>query len=345
MDKAARVVRTKDVVMQMTSWSVLYYRLRANFDGLRSDMCMVPTHETGVGNAIYDYGKTVTDISYDDGLVTVQYGSVDGTSSSLQADLVIAADGPGSFIRQKLLPKVKRQYAGYIAWRGFANENDISEETKQALGESLTYHLTGKGHILVYWIPSDKTGSVKLGERLLNFVWYDNYPESSPELVDIMTDNEGYRHRTTLPMGKMRDEVWTRRKASAAAFMPAPFMELIDKTPKPFTQMVADVYSPRASFYGGKVLIVGDAFTAFRPHASQSTNQAARSALLLGKVMEGKISMEEWERSTAEFARVVGLLSIKIGCEYQGRTWDWVVSSIQYNWALVMQWVRKRWYG
>ena len=90
---------------------------------------------------------------------------------------------------------------------------------------------------------------------------------------------------------------------------------------------------------------MGDAFTAFRPHASQSTNQAARSALLLGKVMEGKISMEEWERSTAEFARVVGLLSIKIGCEYQGRTWDWVVSSIQYNWALVMQWVRKRWYG
>lgn len=160
-----------------------------------------------------------------------------------------------------------------------------------------------------------------------------------------MTDSTGYRHRTTLPMGKMRDEVWAARKASAATFLPPPFMELISKTPAPFIQMVTDVYSPRASFFSGKLLIVGDAFTAFRPHASQSTNQAARSALLLGRVVQGEVTVEEWERSTAMFARVVGLLSIKMGSEYQGRRWRWVVSSVQYWWAVGVQWAGRWWYG
>lgn len=153
IDREARVVEIRNVVMQMTSWSVLYWRLRANFDGLHSDLCpKLDEGETGAGKAIYDYGKTVTDVNYNehDGLVTVQYDSIDGSNSFVQADLVIAADGPGSFVRRKLLPNVQRRYAGYIAWRGFAKESDISEETRQALGESLTYHLTGKGHMLVY---------------------------------------------------------------------------------------------------------------------------------------------------------------------------------------------------
>ena len=152
LNREADVIKTWNMQLQATSWNVLYYRLRANFDGLRSEHCPeVPKGEfEGDGKAIYEHAKTVTSIKYTDGLVVVEYEDLANRGSgTLHADLVIAADGSSSKTRQMLQPNVKRRYAGYVAWRGTVPEQEVSEETKTKFDQKVTYFVRNPGHILL----------------------------------------------------------------------------------------------------------------------------------------------------------------------------------------------------
>lgn len=90
--------RVAAFTMVMTSWSILYYRLRANFDGFAISYCLTPPAALGGdGEAVYDCGKKATALEYTDGKVTVGYESVvDKTKHEVTPDLVIAADGSSS---------------------------------------------------------------------------------------------------------------------------------------------------------------------------------------------------------------------------------------------------------
>lgn len=154
LNKKGESTKTMDVSMSMTSWNVLYYRLRANFDGLLSEFCPELPKEarTGEGKAIYSPGKNVTDVKYADGIVTVYFDNFEGGSGSLHADLVLAADGPASKIRQTLQPDLQRTYVGYVAWRGTAHESEVSEETRKAFGDQISYYqsTSPRGHMLMH---------------------------------------------------------------------------------------------------------------------------------------------------------------------------------------------------
>lgn len=115
---------------QMTGWDVLYYRLRANFDGFVSKHCPEPiAKQQGEGSIKYDYGKRVSGVTYMDGLMEVVFEDlINGGGGTLHADLVIAADGTNSTVRQTLLPEPQRPYSGYVAWRGTVPEKEISAE-------------------------------------------------------------------------------------------------------------------------------------------------------------------------------------------------------------------------
>ena len=136
---------------QMTSWNILYYRLRANFDGLRSHYCPEIAERGGSGNgkAIFDTGKTVTDITYSDGLVTVHFDSANGGSGSMHSDLVIGADGARSTVRQILEPSSELKYAGYVVWRGLVNEQDVSLETREICGQKITVFAADYNYMLL----------------------------------------------------------------------------------------------------------------------------------------------------------------------------------------------------
>lgn len=154
LNKQGAVTKTAEVSMHMTSWNVLYYRLRANFDGLLSEYCPELPKEapSGEGKAIYSPGRNVTDVKYADGIVTVYFDNSDGGSGSLHAELVLAADGAGSHIRRILKPDLKRTYAGYVGWRGTAHESAISEETRKAFGGKISYFQSTapRGHMLMH---------------------------------------------------------------------------------------------------------------------------------------------------------------------------------------------------
>ena len=156
INRKAEFLKVWNIVLQMTGWNTLYFRLRANFDGLQSDFSSrqhpsVAEEETQAHRdkqrSIYDQGKTVTDIKDTNGSLTVVFESADGTGS-IEADLVIAADGPNSTVRRMMQPDLQREYVGYVAWRGTVLESDVFEPTKEVFKERLTYFNMNGSHSL-----------------------------------------------------------------------------------------------------------------------------------------------------------------------------------------------------
>ncbi len=123
---------------------MLYYALRACFDGVKSDYCAVPAKQKGDGETIYEYDRKVTNVKDVDGGVEVEYEDGEGKKSKQTADFVLAADGPSSTIRGLLLPDVERRYAGYVAWRGTVPENEASSLMKKTFTDRfMFYHSPG----------------------------------------------------------------------------------------------------------------------------------------------------------------------------------------------------------
>lgn len=120
---------------QIASWDLLYHILRANFDG-RLEGSYVTTAEKVKGDGVANYlsGVRVVDLKEVGGLVEVEYEAMDGSKYSLEADIVIGADGPSSTVRKLLLPDAERSYVGYVTWRGTVKESLLSEETRDFIG-------------------------------------------------------------------------------------------------------------------------------------------------------------------------------------------------------------------
>lgn len=151
LDRAAKIVKTWKVPLSMTSWNTLYYRLRANFDGLASDYVPGTEDLRGErdGEVKYEHGIMVTGLQCNDEVVTVSFEEINGQTGNLQADLVIAADGPSSTIRKMLSPGARRKYVGYVAWRGTVLERNVSDSAKKVFNQNLTYFVHKGATILL----------------------------------------------------------------------------------------------------------------------------------------------------------------------------------------------------
>jgi 2-polyprenyl-6-methoxyphenol hydroxylase-like FAD-dependent oxidoreductase len=328
LDKSGKSIDRENKEQQMTSWDLLYHLLRTNYDGTQTDYAKVPKAEDGEGKTSYEYGYTVTKIEApmsssaaqldfsEPVKVTFQHHS--GETSTTDADLVIAADGPSSTIRKEYYPDVKRKYAGYVAWRGTVPEDQVSQAAADVFVEKFPFYHTEGIQILAYTIPA-KYGVIEPGKRLLNWVWYVNYKEESPEHIKLMTDKDGNRHHITLPPGGITDDVWARQKEIAKEILPPQFAELVNKTEVPFIQAITDVIAPSAILSGGRVLLLGDALAGFRPHTAASTNQAALDAMKLAiaveKILEGGgiEALKEWEDQVGEYARTMQSHGVSMG--------------------------------
>lgn len=153
-----------------------------------------------------------------------------------------------------------------------------------------------------------------------------------------MTDVDGHRHRNTLPIGKMREDVRAKQRAYGDEVLAPPFVELINKIHQPFITAISDTIALQASFFDGKLLLVGDALALFRPHVAASTNQAALHCLLLEKVLNGAMSFSEWEKQVMGYARVTRLRSNTWETYYLSGYLTYLLSEIPYRLELVAQW-------
>ncbi|KAI9820438.1 MAG: hypothetical protein M1832_003771 [Thelocarpon impressellum] len=316
LDARGAVVGMQRHPQRMTSWDLLYYVLRANFDGLRSEYAPEPARREGEGSAAYEHGVRVERVEYEGGRVTLGFRDRDGKEGSAAADLMIAADGPSSTLRSIVLPQVQRRYAGYVAWRGTVPEDEVSAEARATFVENFTFYDAPGTQVLCYTIPGEH-GTLAPGRRLLNWVWYANYPADSAAYAELMTDRDGASHHFTMPAGKMREELWLSQKERAEEILPPQFCELLKKTETPFVQAITDVLSPKVLFFDNKLLLLGDALAGFRPHTAASTSQAALHALLLANVMGGEMSWAEYEGKVLDFARDMSAHGIALGEQSQ----------------------------
>lgn len=317
LDKNGEIVHKKDMRQNMTSWDLVYHMLRANVDGVESDYCEVPEADPGSGKVAHLHGHKVTGLKERKETVVVEYETHEGTNGAMEADLVIGADGPSSTIRSILTPNVERKYAGYVALRGTVPEEEVTPKTKEAFSERFTFFHTKGIQILAYLIPGEK-GTLEPGKRLINFVYYTNFPcrsldDPSPEFRELMTDVDGQYHHITMPPGKTDPKAWEKQREIAKEKLPPQFAEIVRATKKPFVQAITDVIASTNEFMNGRVILVGDALAGFRPHTVASTSQACFDAMILADMIEGKVSRKEWKKQTLGYARTIQKRGVDMG--------------------------------
>ena len=215
-----------------------------------------------------------------------------------EPDLAVFADGVGSTARSLLLPEVRVEYSGYVAWRGVVRETELSDATRSVLDDAITYFVYANSHILVYPIPG-RDGSVAPGRRLINIVWYRNYLDGD-DLADLLHDAAGTVREISVPPGALRVEHLAEARAVATARLPPPIAEAVLAVEQLFVQVVLDLAVPRMTF--GRTCLLGDAAFAVRPHAAAGTAKAAEDAWRLRDAVaahpdDPTAALQEWETS------------------------------------------------
>jgi 2,6-dihydroxypyridine 3-monooxygenase len=189
---------------------------------------------------------------------------------SVDGDLLVCADGLLSTARSILLPEVVPEYAGYVAWRGTTPEADLSDRARADLADSMIYQVLDPGHILVYAIP-DHEGRSTSPHRVINFVWYRNYPTGGP-FEDLMRGRDWVQRAGTMPPGTIREEHLAEMRATAAESLAPTLLEVVEGCPQPLIQAVFDLESPRMAFDG--ICLIGDAAIGLRPHVAAGQAKA-----------------------------------------------------------------------
>jgi 2,6-dihydroxypyridine 3-monooxygenase len=189
---------------------------------------------------------------------------------SVEGDLLVCADGLLSTARSILLSEVVPEYAGYVAWRGTTPEAELSERARADLADSMIYQVLDPGHILVYAIP-DHEGRSTSPHRVINFVWYRNYPTGGP-FEDLMRGMDGVPRAGTMPPGTIREEFLVEMRATATASLAPTLLEVVEGCPQPLIQAVFDLESPHMAF--DRVCLIGDAAIGLRPHVAAGQAKA-----------------------------------------------------------------------
>lgn len=226
------------------------------------------------------YSKKCIDVVSEDTQVTAYFE--DGTY--VTADLLIAADGIHSSIRQKLVPDSAPRYAGYMCWRGVAeNKGRVDEHTSCEI-----------------WATSGRFGYAPLKNGQVYWFACVNTHE-----------NDAFYHT----LG---------RKEIARLFekFPAHVADLILDT-KPDVILHHDLKDirPLKKFAYGRIVLLGDAAHATTPNMGQGAGQSIEDALVLSSALaeftDFKDALQHYEKErVARTAKVISL-SRQIGWSAQ----------------------------
>ena len=299
LDRRGGVLSQKPLGSLISSWNTIYRGLLSDF-----------------GEDHYHLRKEVTGFSQTDDRVQVRFS--DGDTAG--ADLLVAADGITSLARSILNPGVSPSYAGYVAWRGTIPESDLTPRAREQLADAMVYCLMPTGHSLAYAIPS-QSGSLVVGERLMNLVWYYNCP-GGPPLEALLTDREGDRRSWSVPPGFVRPELLDTIRREARETMAPVVREVVDGAQDLFIQVIFDVASERMA--RGRVCVIGDAAFAVRPHAAAGTAKACDDAFALRDALAAeqgdvKAALRRWEPGRLRVGHNLINRSRWIGEAYQTR--------------------------
>ncbi|CAL8104878.1 unnamed protein product [Prunus armeniaca] len=201
-------------------------------------------------------------------------------------DLLVAADGCLSSIRQSFVPDHKLRYSGYCAWRGVldfsGNENSETiigiRKAYPELGKCLYFGLGSGSHTVLY----------ELLNQRLNWIWYVHQPEPDLKRNSMTTKAGSYVIKN---MHKEAEKVWLPE-----------FVRVIKETRDPFINAIYDS-EPLEQIYWDNVVLVGDAAHPTTPHAVRSTNMSVLDAAVLGQCLK-KWGAENLQSALEEYQSI-----------------------------------------
>jgi len=298
VDRDGKTLAVSWAPQRRTSWDVLYRQLRKAFP-----------------DANYHFNEELLSFDQDDSAVHAKFKS----GKTLDADLLVCADGVHSHCRSILLPQVRPQYVGYVAWRGVVQERDVAPEVVDELKDRFTFYQMPHSHFLTYLIPGPK-GSVAPGERRLNWVWCINRPDGR-ELEELLLDNRGQQRHFSVPPGFLGEDFVRWIHVHAKEMLPPVFREEVLATSEPFVQPIFDVSVPQMAF--GRICLLGDAAFVVRPHTTSGTYKASRAAIDLAECLyefKGEVmsALKAWEPEQMRLGYELERQGQALGLERQG---------------------------
>jgi 2-polyprenyl-6-methoxyphenol hydroxylase-like FAD-dependent oxidoreductase len=253
-------VGTLRLPQTLTAWARMYHVLKGALPAER-----------------YHNGRQLVSFTQDAHAASATFAS----GETVSADLLIAADGLRSAVRQALLPQAQPRYAGYIAWRGLVQESALSEATLSELFPYFAFGLPPQEQMIAYPVAG-RNNAVEPGQRRYNFVWYRPADEATT-LRDMVTDGNGKVWLDGIPPPLIRPEVLADARRAARRVLAPQFAEVVEKTEGLFFQPIFDLESERLAF--GRIALLGDAAFVARPHCGMGVTKAAGDAIALVDVL------------------------------------------------------------
>jgi len=290
IDITGRTVSSVPTHNRFTSWNTLYRALLGAFPADR-----------------YHLSHAVEMVSQIDDRVTLTFEG----GERHECDLMVAADGMSSTVRSIVSPETATEYAGYIAWRGTIQDNQLTPAAATAFADSVVYQVLDHSHILGYAIPTDDPEDT--AKRAFNWVWYRN--ASLSEYHSIMVDRFGSQRSTTMPPGFVNDRYLEELRSEASQVLAPPFADTVLACEEPFAQAIFDMSASR--FVYGRIVLMGDAAAVARPHVAAGSAKACADAWALRDHLDSSEPLDsalaKWELQQIALARTVSARSRTMG--------------------------------
>jgi 2-polyprenyl-6-methoxyphenol hydroxylase-like FAD-dependent oxidoreductase len=263
-----------------TAWDSLYSKLK-----------------DALGPENYHPGKPLARFVQDGRGVTAMFA--DGTSAA--GEILVAADGIRSTVRGQLLPELEPTYAGYVAWRGIVEEQQIPLDLRTSLFSRMVFFFPPNELAFSVPIPPAEAGGA--GTRRCMYVWF-RPAAFETTLRKLCTDAAGRLYRHSIPPSSIRAEVLADLKYTAMRTLPPHLASLVARAEQPILSPILDLESPKMAF--DRVALLGDAAFVARPHVGTGVTKAALDAQALADALTSargdlKLALTRYDADRGKF--------------------------------------------